>query len=153
MQSVPDASIYSAADRPVDVLFGHEDFTQQEKITLAQRLAESIPVAHLKLKPGKGDHVYLETSQCVVHANEVFGYDGWSDEIKKLEIVSVRRFNLFARFVFSVFVFIYIPHHYVFFSIDQYRFIRLFLCRCVLFDENYVERWFFSRGNFFEMFY
>lgn len=54
----------------------------------------------------KAGHAYLEGHKAVALANEIFGFDGWSSEIKRMEIdfaeETNRRFNVAANCVLRV---------------------------------------------------
>jgi DNA recombination protein Rad52 len=44
--------------------------------------------AHVKIKPGRGNHSYIEGWHAIAEANRIFGFDGWDRELADLRVVT-----------------------------------------------------------------
>lgn len=54
---------------------------------IATELQRDLGPEYLSTKPGSGDQIYIEGHRVIDLANEIFGFDGWSSEILKMETV------------------------------------------------------------------
>lgn len=54
---------------------------------IAAELQRNLGPEYLSTKPGSGDQIYIEGHRVIDLANEIFGFDGWSSEILKMETV------------------------------------------------------------------
>lgn len=72
------------------------EYTAQEIATLQARLDKKLGPEYISSRPGAaGQKVhYLSADKCINLANEVFGFNGWSSSIQKIDIDFVRRCKL-----------------------------------------------------------
>jgi len=63
--------------------FGKRKWTEEERNIISNILKEKIPSQYITKRdgPSKRTLSYIQSWQAIELANEVFGYDGWSDEI------------------------------------------------------------------------
>lgn len=68
------------------------EYTAQEIATLQARLDKKLGPEYISSRPGAaGQKVhYLSADKCINLANEVFGFNGWSSSIQKIDIDFVR---------------------------------------------------------------
>ncbi|XP_077301537.1 uncharacterized protein LOC143922193 [Arctopsyche grandis] len=61
-----------------------EDFTKKEKDRISQQLEKSLGQEYLSTRTGNGNTklTYVEGWRIIGLANKIFGFDGWSSEIK-----------------------------------------------------------------------
>lgn len=71
------------------------EYTAQEIATLQARLDKKLGPEYISSRPGAaGQKVhYLSADKCINLANEVFGFNGWSSGIQKIDIDFVRRIS------------------------------------------------------------
>lgn len=64
------------------------EYTAQEIATLQARLDKKLGPEYISSRPGAaGQKVhYLSADKCINLANEVFGFNGWSSSIQKIDI-------------------------------------------------------------------
>ena len=64
------------------------EYTAQEIATLQARLDRKLGPEYISARPGaSGQKVhYLSADKCINLANEVFGFNGWSSSIQKIDI-------------------------------------------------------------------
>jgi DNA repair and recombination protein RAD52 len=72
------------------------EYTAQEIATLQARLDKKLGPEYISSRPGAaGQKVhYLSADKCINLANEVFGFNGWSSSIQKIDIDFVRNCQL-----------------------------------------------------------
>lgn len=72
------------------------EYTAQEIATLQARLDKKLGPEYISSRPGAaGQKVhYLSADKCINLANEVFGFNGWSSSIQKIDIDFVRHSSL-----------------------------------------------------------
>jgi DNA repair and recombination protein RAD52 len=57
-----------------------------DRSEVGRKLARKIPYEHLRFRSnGPAQVAYLEGWTVIEMANEIFGYDGWSSEVKKMD--------------------------------------------------------------------
>lgn len=68
------------------------EYTAQDIATLQARLDKKLGPEYISSRPGAaGQKVhYLSADKCINLANEVFGFNGWSSSIQKIDIDFVR---------------------------------------------------------------
>lgn len=57
-------------------------WSAEERERIARELEQQLGPEYLSIKPGAGSHRYLEGHRVINLANEIFGFDGWSCEVK-----------------------------------------------------------------------
>ncbi|KAJ5113413.1 hypothetical protein N7456_001947 [Penicillium angulare] len=64
------------------------EYTAQEIATLQSRLDRKLGPEYISSRPGAGGAKvhYLSADKCISLANEVFGFNGWSSSIQKIDI-------------------------------------------------------------------
>ncbi|KAJ5081974.1 Rad52/22 double-strand break repair protein [Penicillium argentinense] len=64
------------------------EYTAQEIATLQARLDKKLGPEYISSRPGAGGQKvhYLSADKCINLANEVFGFNGWSSSIQKIDI-------------------------------------------------------------------
>lgn len=87
---VQDLNRPSAATiNPFEELPNHvNEFTATEIATLQSRLDKQLGPEYISTRPGAGGGKvhYLAAEKVINLANEVFGFNGWSSQIQKVEI-------------------------------------------------------------------
>lgn len=73
------------------------EYTAQEIATLQSRLDKKLGPEFISSRPGAGGAKvhYLSADKCISLANEVFGFNGWSSSIQKIDIDFVRFYLTF----------------------------------------------------------
>jgi hypothetical protein len=68
------------------------EYTASEIATLQSRLDRQLGPEYISARPGAGGQKvhYLSADKCINLANEVFGFNGWSSSIQKIDIDFVR---------------------------------------------------------------
>lgn len=61
-----------------------QDFTQKEKDRISSQLEKNLSNEYLSVRPGMGNQqlTYVEGWLIISLANQIFGFDGWSSEVK-----------------------------------------------------------------------
>lgn len=64
------------------------EYTAQDIATLQARLDKKLGPEYISSRPGAGGQKvhYLSADKCINLANEVFGFNGWSSSIQKIDI-------------------------------------------------------------------
>lgn len=64
------------------------EYTAQDIATLQARLDKKLGPEYISNRPGAGGQKvhYLSADKCINLANEVFGFNGWSSSIQKIDI-------------------------------------------------------------------
>lgn len=72
------------------------EYTAAEIATLQSRLDRQLGPEYISTRPGNGGGKvhYLAAEKAINLANEVFGFNGWSSEIREVQIDFVRRPHL-----------------------------------------------------------
>jgi len=64
-------------------LFGNEEFSSEEKVTIRRLLEQKLSNEHLATRPGANGmkFTYVESWKAIELANSIFGFNGWSSSI------------------------------------------------------------------------
>lgn len=64
------------------------EYTAQEIATLQSRLEKKLGPEYISTRPGPGGQKlhYIAGEKCIELANEVFGFNGWSSQIKEVQV-------------------------------------------------------------------
>ncbi|KAJ5938791.1 hypothetical protein N7466_001925 [Penicillium verhagenii] len=85
MANGPGASTANPFEEPVRQI---NEYTAQDIATLQSRLDRQLGPEYISARPGAGGQKvhYLSADKCINLANEVFGFNGWSSSIQKVDI-------------------------------------------------------------------
>lgn len=89
MPNNPGASTANPFEEPERRI---SEYTASEIATLQSRLDKQLGPEYISARPGAGGQKvhYLSADKCINLANEVFGFNGWSSSIQKIDIDFVR---------------------------------------------------------------
>lgn len=89
MPNAPNAAAANPFEEPERRI---NEYTAQEIATLQARLDKKLGPEYISARPGAGGQKvhYLSADKCINLANEVFGFNGWSSSIQKIDIDFVR---------------------------------------------------------------
>ena len=64
------------------------EYTAQEIATLSSKLEKQLGPEYISARPGAGGQKvhYVAAEKCIQLANEVFGFNGWSSQIKEVQV-------------------------------------------------------------------
>lgn len=64
------------------------EYTAQEIATLQSRLEKQLGPEYISSRPGAGGQKvhYVAAEKCIQLANEIFGFNGWSSQIKEVQV-------------------------------------------------------------------
>ncbi|KAJ6164185.1 Rad52/22 double-strand break repair protein [Penicillium chermesinum] len=85
MPNAPSAAAANPFEEPQRRM---SEYTAQEIATLQSRLDKKLGPEYISARPGAGGQKvhYLSADKCINLANEVFGFNGWSSSIQKIDI-------------------------------------------------------------------
>ncbi|KAJ5745402.1 hypothetical protein N7520_010584 [Penicillium odoratum] len=85
MPNAPGASMANPFEEPRRRM---SEYTATEIATLQSRLDRQLGPEYISARPGAGGQKvhYLSADKCINLANEVFGFNGWSSSIQKIDI-------------------------------------------------------------------